>query len=158
MGGGGWGWGWGGSGWRASVAASSLAVPWSSDCCCQGLGGGLPSRCATSISSRLMGGSSSILSFSCVNNFVSRAPLLSSGRPNTLMEPVRPCCSRSSYLIVKSETYCVRLSMVVSLSAICIPRAKLISLACLMASSRGPQLVSEPSSAVQQHTPVGIPA
>ena len=76
--------------------------------------GGLPRRWATSISLRVNGGTTLTLSLKSDSSLSSRVPGLSSGRPNTRIEPFLPCCSRSSILISKAWTWLCRFWIVSS--------------------------------------------
>ena len=97
-------------------AASPLVAAASSDG--SGWGGGLPRRWATSMSSSTNLGLTFMWSLHNSRTFSSTVPEVSSGRPNILIDPLRPCCWRSSNLIFCASSSWVRQLMVWSLFAI----------------------------------------
>ena len=105
---------------------------YSGACCCDG---GLPTRWTTSISSGTMGGWSFRFTLQMRRILSSRRPSSSSGRPNTRIKPMRPCCSRSSRLTSSWSTCCWSLEMFSSRSVTCLRKAELVALSPVMASS-----------------------
>ena len=101
----------------SAVAESGLL---SAGCCWEGkgLGGGFPSRWATSMSSGMIGGWSFRGLLHNLSTFSSRVPFSLSGRPKMRIEPLRPYCFRSSFLSSRSVTRPSSFSIRASRSAI----------------------------------------
>ena len=99
--------GWmGGDGERSLLSSSGSGV--SGGSLTWGLGGGLPKRWTTSMSSRTRGGETLGWEFTRRSTLSSTVPMVCSGTPKIRMEPRRPCCPRSSYL--NKEHFCQAMS------------------------------------------------
>ena len=142
------------SAWASATVEGSLlsSLGW-------GFGRGLPSRWATSMSSSQIGGRSIRWSLQSFINFCSRVPWPCSGRPKIRMDPLRPCCSISSFLSSSSVTRSSSFLIVSSRSAIWRRSAAFVSFNCRRATPLvGLWRMGRFSEAAAWHSLAGKPA